>query len=86
MQEITKSKCVAGEEEDVELALLEAVGNAVIHDNLENPEKEVYIHCRSRKCGGLLIAVKDEGTGLTQENGRTIPRRTEIPSMAGEFS
>ena len=41
MQEITKSNCVAGEEEDVELAPLEAVGNAVIHGNLENPEKEV---------------------------------------------
>ena len=58
MREITKPKCVAGEEEDVELALLEAVGNAVIHGNLENSEKEVYIHCRSRKRGGLLIAVK----------------------------
>jgi anti-sigma regulatory factor (Ser/Thr protein kinase) len=73
MQEITKSNCVAGEEEDVELAPLEAVGNAVIHGNLENPEKEVYIHCRSRKRGGLLIAVKDEGNGFDPREWENSP-------------
>ena len=73
MQEITKSKCVAGKEEDMELALLEAVGNAVIHGNLENPEKEVYIHCHSRKRGGLLIAVKDEGNGFDPREWENSP-------------
>src|SRR5260370_21607111 len=73
MREITKSKCVAGEEEDVELALLEAVGNAVIHGNLENPEKEVYIRCRSRKRSGLLIAVKDEGNGFDPKEWENSP-------------
>ena len=73
MREITKSKCVAGEEEDVELSLFEAVANAVIHGNLENSEKEVYIHCRSRKRGGLLIAVIDEGNGFDPKEWENSP-------------
>ena len=35
-----------GTEEEVEIAVLEAFGNAVIHGNDENPEKLLYLLCR----------------------------------------
>ncbi len=72
---ITKSKCVPGEEQDVELALREAVGNAVIHGNREDPAKRVHIRCRSRKRGALFIAVRDEGNGFS-------PKQSEKSALA----
>ena len=65
MRMTTKSKCVPGEEQGVELALREVVGNAVIHGNREDPAKRVHIRCRSRKPGALFIAVRDEGNGFS---------------------
>lgn len=58
-------KCgwVAGGETDVEIALREALANAIIHGNLENPRKHVHVHCR-RKRDEVSIAVKDEGRGF----------------------
>jgi serine/threonine-protein kinase RsbW len=75
MRMITKSKCVPGEEQDVELALREAIGNAVIHGNRENPAKRVHIRCRSRRPGALFIAVRDEGNGFS-------PKQSEKSALA----
>src|ERR1700675_1821832 len=43
---IERAKCVPGAEFDVELAIREALGNAVVHGNRENPDKKVHIRCR----------------------------------------
>ncbi len=40
MRLIEGSQCIPGNEFDVELALREALGNAVVHGNQEDPEKK----------------------------------------------
>jgi len=48
---------------DVEIALREALANAIIHGNHEDRQKHVHVTCR---CGPdeVSIAVKDEGNGF----------------------
>lgn len=60
---LRKCGCVPQGESDVEIALLEALGNAIIHGNHENPQKRVYIRCRCEP-DGVSITVKDEGRGF----------------------
>ena len=63
MHLIRKCKWVAGNEEDIEIALREALANAVIHGNHEDPGKQVYVGCR----GGtdeVSIVIRDEGQGF----------------------
>ena len=58
-----KCGCVSQGESDVEIALREALANAIIHGNHENPRKRVHVRCR---CKGdeVSIRVKDEGGGF----------------------
>jgi serine/threonine-protein kinase RsbW len=55
--------CVPEGETDVEIALREALANAVIHGNHENPRKHVHVSCRC-ELEEVTIAVKDEGRGF----------------------
>lgn len=52
---------------DVEVALREALANAIIHGNHEDPRKHVHITCRCEP-GEVSIAVKDEGKGFDINN------------------
>lgn len=56
--------CVMGDEFAVELALREALNNAVIHGNGADPHKLVEIRCRCERGKGVLLIVRDEGTGF----------------------
>ena len=58
-----KCGCVSEGESDVEIALREALANAIIHGNHENPRKHVHVRCRCNP-DELSIAVKDEGRGF----------------------
>ena len=58
-----KCGCVSQGESDVEIALREALANAIIHGNHENPRKHVYVRCHC-KPGEVSIAVRDEGRGF----------------------
>jgi len=60
---LRKCGCVSQGESDVEIALREALANAIIHGNHENPGKQVYVRCRC-KADEVSIAVKDEGRGF----------------------
>lgn len=63
MHLIRKYQWVPGNEEDVEIAVREALANAVIHGNHEDPGKQVYVGCR----GGtdeVSIIISDEGQGF----------------------
>src|ERR1700746_428123 len=75
MRLIEGSQCVRGKEFDVELALREALGNAVVHGNQENPEKKVHIRARCGPGKGISIVVTDQGKGFAFEEiadyGRT---------------
>jgi serine/threonine-protein kinase RsbW len=64
MRLIERSQCVAGKEFDVELALREALGNAVVHGNEEDPEKKVHVRCRCGPGKEMSIIVTDQGKGF----------------------
>jgi anti-sigma regulatory factor (Ser/Thr protein kinase) len=63
MQFIRKCLGVPGVEEDIEIALFEALENAVVHGNHEDPGKQVRVGCR---CGTdeVSIVIRDEGQGF----------------------
>jgi serine/threonine-protein kinase RsbW len=53
-----------GSETDIEIALREALANAVIHGNGEDPSKRVYVTCRCYADGEASITIADEGQGF----------------------
>lgn len=64
MRLIERSRCVEGSEFGVELALREALSNAVIHGNGMDTHKLVEIHYRCEQGKGVLLTVKDQGKGF----------------------
>ena len=65
-------------EEGIEIAIYEAVANAVIHGNREHHEKQVHVACRCSVDGEVLITVRDEGEGV---DCRLAPRPTEAQRL-----
>ena len=61
------SHCIPGEEFDIELALREALDNAVVHGNQEDPETKVHIRCRCLPGKEISIVVTDQGKGFDFE-------------------
>ena len=64
MRLIEGSHCITGEESAVELALREALNNAVVHGNRLDARKLVHVRCRSKVGDGISIAVSDQGQGF----------------------
>lgn len=60
---ITNCRCIPGSETDVEIALREALENAVVHGNHEDPRKAVSVSCRCEP-DELSIAIRHEGQGF----------------------
>jgi serine/threonine-protein kinase RsbW len=61
---IEGSQCVPGEEFEIELALREALENAVVHGNREDPETKVHVRCRCQPGEEISIVVTDQGKGF----------------------
>jgi serine/threonine-protein kinase RsbW len=53
-----------GSEGDIEMALHEALVNAVVHGNGESSCKRVYVTCRCYMDGEVSITVRDQGKGF----------------------
>jgi serine/threonine-protein kinase RsbW len=64
MRLIKGSHCIAGEEPAVELALREALNNAVIHGNRLDAHKLVHVRCRCKAGKGISLTVSDQGQGF----------------------
>jgi serine/threonine-protein kinase RsbW len=64
MHFISKFRSADGTEADIEMALHEALANAVIHGNGENSCKRIYVACRCYLDGEVSITVRDEGRGF----------------------
>ena len=56
-------RCVPEGVSDVEIALREALANAIIHGNHGDRRKHVYVTCRCEP-EEISIVVKDEGSGF----------------------
>jgi serine/threonine-protein kinase RsbW len=78
-----------GDEADIQIALGEALANAVIHGNRENLHKCVYVTCRLSMDGEVLLTVHDEGDGFdsgaipdpTDRHNRLLPNGRGIYLM-----
>jgi len=64
MRLIEGSHCITGEEPAVELALREALNNAVVHGNRLDAHKLVHVRCRCRVGEGVSLIVSDQGQGF----------------------
>ena len=64
---LSNCDCVPEGVSDVEIALREAMANAIIHGNHEDRRKHVHVSCRCEP-GEVSIAVKDEGKGFDTNN------------------
>ena len=71
---IKKSGAADGDEVDIQIALGEALANAVIHGNREDLHKCVYVTCRLSMDSEVLLIVRDEGEGF---DSRAIPDPTD---------
>lgn len=64
MRLIEGAHCITGEEHDVELALREALSNAVVHGNRLNARKVVHVRCRCNVGKAISLIVTDQGQGF----------------------
>lgn len=64
MRAVKASGCVVGQEIEVELALREALDNAVQHGNRLDAGKWVHVRCHCDPDDGVRIVVRDEGPGF----------------------
>jgi serine/threonine-protein kinase RsbW len=64
MEVVREMNCAPGREDDIELALTEALANAVVHGAKSDPSKviECDVACDDRH--GILIVVRDPGPGF----------------------
>jgi serine/threonine-protein kinase RsbW len=64
MNVVRDMKCAAGREDDIELALTEALANAVIHGASADPSKIIECDVACDEEHGMLIVVRDPGPGF----------------------
>jgi len=64
MQIVRKLACSAGKEDAIELALAEALTNAVVHGARSDPAKLIECDVACDEARGMLIVVRDPGEGF----------------------
>jgi serine/threonine-protein kinase RsbW len=60
--------CSEGKEFEVEMALREALANAIVHGAKHNPEKHVQLCVGCDETRGMLIVVRDPGAGFEPQS------------------
>jgi serine/threonine-protein kinase RsbW len=64
MKLVRQMGCAEGKEFDVELAIHEALSNAIRHGCKDDPKKEVQFCVSCDESRGMLIVVRDPGSGF----------------------
>jgi serine/threonine-protein kinase RsbW len=64
MKLVREMGCAAGKEDHIELALREALANAIIHGCRNDPKKMVQCCVACDESRGMLIVVRDPGRGF----------------------
>ena len=64
LQFVLQFRSADGSEIDIEMALREALANAVVHGNGDDPCKSVYVTCRCYMDGEVSITIRDQGRGF----------------------
>src|SRR5260370_13383530 len=78
---VARSGCVPGKEEFVELALREAVSNAILHGNRLDARKLVHVRCCCERAKGVFIVVRDQGPGFDHNN---VPNPLAVENLDAE--
>jgi serine/threonine-protein kinase RsbW len=78
---IRASHCVSGDHSDIEVALREALANAVLHGNKRDIHKKVHLSCRIHPGKDLSIVIRDEGNGFDPAK---IPDPTAVDNVNSE--
>jgi serine/threonine-protein kinase RsbW len=78
---IEESHCIPGEQSAVELALSEALSNAVIHGNRLDARKLVHVRCSCKVGNGISLIVSDQGQGF---DASTIPDPAAVENREAE--
>jgi serine/threonine-protein kinase RsbW len=81
MSLVARSGCVPGKEEFVELALREAVSNAILHGNRMDARKLVHVRCCCESTKGVFIVVRDQGHGF---DPNTVPNPLAVENLEAE--
>jgi serine/threonine-protein kinase RsbW len=68
MEIVRQMKCADGREDAIELALAEALANAVIHGAKADPTKIIECDVACDEASHILIVVRDPGTGFDPAN------------------
>ena len=63
----TKCGCLEESQADLEIAVREALANAMIHGNAKVPGKKIALACYGDPTHGVLILVRDQGEGFDPE-------------------
>lgn len=64
MNIVREMKCAEGREDDIELALTEALANAIVHGAKSDPSKVIECDVACDEQRGMLIVVRDPGPGF----------------------
>lgn len=64
MRIVRTMRCAEGAEDKVEIALRETLANAVIHGSGYNPRKRISVCCFCSEARGVLLLVRDTGSGF----------------------
>jgi serine/threonine-protein kinase RsbW len=75
---VREMKCSLRDTEEIELAMREALANAVVHGNKQDPEKQVVVRCFCQPDRGMLLIVEDEGSGY---NPAKVPNPTSAECL-----
>jgi serine/threonine-protein kinase RsbW len=81
MRLIEGSHCITGEESAVELALREALSNAVVHGNRLDAHKLVHVRCRCKVGEGISLIVSDQGQGF---DPHTVPDSVTVENLEAD--
>src|SRR5262249_33309958 len=91
MELVRRLPCTSIDLDDVELALHEALANAVVHGNRQDPRKSVQICGGCERPGDLLLAITDQGDGFDHNlvpdptSSNTYLKLMRLPIAAGWF-
>ena len=81
MRLIEGSHCITGSEHSVQVALREALNNAVVHGNRLDAHKLVHVRCRCKVGKGISITVSDQGQGFDPS---AIPDPLSVDNLKAE--
>ena len=81
MSLIVGSGCIRENEEFVELALREAVCNAMLHGNRIDTRKLVHVRCCCEGTKGVFIVVRDQGHGFDPNK---VPDAVAVENLTAE--